>query len=524
LPYRFAILGLLLGAEVLIASLAFDGQQIAYGSRGLLGLLRGWGGWAHRWALGAAVIFAGFAFLRRLTVPDSLLGGIPRLPWLLAHLGSLAAFGGLSTAIYHGQSGSNPAVAAWTAASLSVAVTAAFTVMPPAAWLELLRRSGSLWLFAAAGSGLGCLLGWSIRFLWEPVTATTFAVVKFLLSLVLKDTIVQPERLRVGTPNFTAIVTPDCSGLEGIGLFLIFGMLWLILFRDELRFPHALTLLPVGIAALYLLNAVRITALVLIGNAGWREIAVRGFHSQAGWIAFNCVAFALLLGARRLRWILAGGAPVKSVEYPAAPYVVPFMAVLAAGILAGAVTARFEWFYGLRLVAAAAALWTFRRRYRDVDWRFGWLGLLAGLFAFGVWIAVDWMMGSAQSANGMPPELISADSGVRIAWLASRIAGGVIAVPVVEELAFRGFGLRRLIDGNFETVSWSAITGTSLVASSILFGVLHGGLWVAGILVGLVYGAVMARRGRLGESIGAHATTNALLASYVLATGRWDLW
>jgi len=232
----------------------------------------------------------------------------------------------------------------------------------------------------------------------------------------------------------------------------------------------------------------------------------------------------LLLGARRLRWILAGGAPVKSVEYPAAPYVVPFMAVLAAGILAGAVTARFEWFYGLRLVAAAAALWTFRRRYRDVDWRFGWLGLLAGLFAFGVWIAVDWMMGSAQSANGMPPELISADSGVRIAWLASRIAGGVIAVPVVEELAFRGFGLRRLIDGNFETVSWSAITGTSLVASSILFGVLHGGLWVAGILVGLVYGAVMARRGRLGESIGAHATTNALLASYVLATGRWDLW
>jgi membrane protease YdiL (CAAX protease family) len=53
---------------------------------------------------------------------------------------------------------------------------------------------------------------------------------------------------------------------------------------------------------------------------------------------------------------------------------------------------------------------------------------------------------------------------------------------------------------------------------------LHGGLWVAGILAGFIYGLVMVRRGRLGESIGAHATTNALLAVYVMLTGRWDLW
>jgi hypothetical protein len=32
------------------------------------------------------------------------------------------------------------------------------------------------------------------------------------------------------------------------------------------------------------------------------------------------------------------------------------------------------------------------------------------------------------------------------------------------------------------------------------------------------------RTNKLGESIAAHATTNALLAVYVLLFGRWQLW
>jgi hypothetical protein len=34
----------------------------------------------------------------------------------------------------------------------------------------------------------------------------------------------------------------------------------------------------------------------------------------------------------------------------------------------------------------------------------------------------------------------------------------------------------------------------------------------------------MRRRGDLGDAVLAHATTNALLAAYVLATGNWALW
>ncbi len=500
MPGRLTILALLLGSEVLIASLAFDGEQLPYGSHGLLWVLRNWGAWAHRWALGAAVLFAGFAFLKKQTVPAAFFGRFIRPGWLLAHAASLAVFGSLTIAIYGGRSSSNLIVATWAVCSLAVAVTAGYTVLPPTAWREWLRRTGSLWLLAATGSGLACWLGSLVRLLWEPVTATTFAIVKFLLSLVVEQLIVQPQAMRVGTANFTAVVSPECSGIEGIGLFLIFGALWLLLFRDELRFPHALALLPVGILALYLLNALRITALVLIGDAGWKDIAVRGFHSQAGWISFNCVAFALLLGARRIAWISAVAPPDREAagEYPAAPYLLPFLAILAAGILSGAMTAHFEWLYSLRLIAAAVALWMFRHRYHGIDWKFGWPAVMAGVVVFAVWIAVDRLMTPAPIATGMPLELAQSSAALQMAWLAARVAGAVVAVPIAEELAFRGFGLRRLIAADFEAVSWHTYTVVALGASSILFGVLHGGLWVAGIVAGLIYGLVMLRRGRLG--------------------------
>jgi exosortase/archaeosortase family protein len=68
-----------------------------------------------------------------------------------------------------------------------------------------------------------------------------------------------------------------------------------------------LILIPAGVAAIYLLNAVRVTALILIGNAGAPQIALGGFHSQAGWIAFNVVALGLSVASRRVAWFTTTG-------------------------------------------------------------------------------------------------------------------------------------------------------------------------------------------------------------------------
>jgi membrane protease YdiL (CAAX protease family) len=60
--------------------------------------------------------------------------------------------------------------------------------------------------------------------------------------------------------------------------------------------------------------------------------------------------------------------------------------------------------------------------------------------------------------------------------------------------------------------------------TAIAFGVLHGALWLPGIAAGVAYGLLLMRTGRMGEAVAAHATSNLLLAIWVLAAGQWQLW
>jgi exosortase E/protease (VPEID-CTERM system) len=363
--------------------------------------------------------------------------------------------------------------------------------------------------------------------LWQPVGRVTFGLVEGLLRVFVPGVTANPATMIIGTGNFQVEIAKECSGFEGAGLMLAFGVVWLCLFRKECRFPQALLLLPAGVVVIYLLNAVRIAGLILIGSAGAREIALGGFHSQAGWIAFNIVALGFSVAARRAPYFTMSHSRGESrdvaTENPTAPYLAPFLMILAAGMVSGAMSGRFEWLYPLRFFAAAGALWAFRHRYSKLDWRAGWFGPAIGVSVFLLWIALD-RLGGAQGANSIPQALGAASTGMRMTWIAIRVLAATVTVPIAEELAFRGFLMRRLISQDFESVPWKRFTWFSLLVSSALFGALHGGLWFAGILAGLLYSFAVIRRGRIGEAIAAHATTNALLAVYVLASGQWHLW
>ena len=113
---------------------------------------------------------------------------------------------------------------------------------------------------------------------------------------------------------------------------------------------------------------------------------------------------------------------------------------------------------------------------------------------------------------------------VRAVWIACRVLTAALLVPVTEELAFRGFLLRRFISTDFESVSFRSVTIFAVCASSVLFGVLHRERWLAGSIAGALYAYTARREGRLGEAVAAHALTNALLAAYVLVFQNWSLW
>jgi exosortase E/protease (VPEID-CTERM system) len=400
--------------------------------------------------------------------------------------------------------------------------------------LELLHASGNAWLYAAVG-GLAALylapfavpLWSSMR--WQFLTGLTFSLVKTMLSLILPVVIADRATLTIGTPSFNETIGDPCAGIEGLAMMLVFSIAWLCFSRHRIRFPHALLLIPTGLFVMYVMNAVRIVALLLIGIAGAPAVAIGGFHSQAGWISFSAVTLAFVLVCERWQW-LACAAPGISVSRdastewnPTAVYLMPLLAIMAASLVTHAASAHFEWLYPLRFLIAILVIWLLRSYYESFRWRFGWPALAVGTLVFALWIALDRFAGPSSSAP-MPRELSGASLTIRYAWIAIRVLAAVTTVPFAEELAFRGFLIRRFISADFESLPWQRFTWLAVAASSLAFGLLHGERWVAGTLAGLLYAWVMLRRGSIGEAVGAHAITNAWLAGYVLCFNRWDLW
>ena len=232
-------------------------------------------------------------------------------------------------------------------------------------------------------------------------------------------------------------IAERCSGLEGIGLLLAFCAGWLWLFRRDYYFPRALLIVPVGVLVIFLLNAVRIAAIVLIGNAGYERVAILGFHSQAGWIAFNLTAFGIAVVAHRTPWVSRVAHRDRAVRRsgaahgirvgpqnpaaggnPTAAYLMPLLAMIAAGMISHALSAGFEFLYPLRLVAALAALWIYRRSYRDADLRFTWRGPAVGSLMFGLWVAAAALLIRPESA---PAALAGLPEPLRAAWISCRV-------------------------------------------------------------------------------------------------------
>jgi exosortase E/protease (VPEID-CTERM system) len=268
----------------------------------------------------------------------------------------------------------------------------------------------------------------------------------------------------------------------------------------------------------------RIVVLVLIGMAGAPAIAVAGFHSQAGWIAFNGIALALAFTAPRIRWLRAGASEGSAAAAPASnpsvPYLLPFACILAAGMLSRAASREFEWLYPLRFFSAVAVLWFCRRAYSKLNWRPTWVGLLTGIGVFALWMALD----HGAAVHGPSGALMAQPAAVRILWIVFRALAATTTVPVAEELAFRGFLARRVVSADFQAVDFRRLSLAAVLVSSGIFGLMHGERWLAGALAGVAYALVLRRGRSMGDAVLAHATTNALIAISVLACGQWQLW
>jgi exosortase E/protease (VPEID-CTERM system) len=485
--------------------------------------------WTFYFLVTLAVSLALFAHVRgnpELLEIDAAARAVPlRWRWLVLHGVLLPALAIITSQLYRPQNQAPFVVmlGAWVLMAVAATLALLAAVAPWRLWQTGARKLGGLWLYAiAAATASAAAMQWT-RTHWAGMQHLTFEGVRLALLPFVPNVQADAATLVIDTGQFAVQITARCSGIEGMGLMLAFCVTWLLLFRKEYIFPRALVLIPAGVALIVVLNIVRIALLVLIGHAGLAPIAIYGFHSQAGWLAFNFAA-GLSVYASRYSPALNRNARREAigVENPTATYLVPFLAILAAGMLASALSAGFEALYPLRPLAAGLALYRYWPRLKRLQWRVSWRGPLAGVAAFLAWMAAAKLQGSSQTP--MPIELAAMPLALRLTWITVRAVASTTIVPLAEELAFRGFLMRRLVGADFEAVPYQTVRVAALVLSSIFFGLSHGSMWLAGIVAGLLYGVVTVRSGSLGEAVVAHATTNALLAALVLLDGRWHLW
>lgn len=534
---QYALVALLLG-ELLYLTVSFDTQTLGR-TASIWTLLAGWSSQYVRIGIAAVGVLALLVVtgLARPRWAPGIASTRVSGGWLLFHLAAFASFIWLTRRFFTNTVSVGAYPGAWTVtwvfAGATMIASWAVAAFPQRRWWVTAVENR---VVMAASLAVGTAI-WAASFvtesLWTPLARYTFSVVTWILGLVYVQTVSRPEQLVVGTPRFKVLISPECSGYEGIGLILAFLAIYLFVFRKELRFPSAFILLPIGAAVMWTLNVGRIVALIAIGTSGWPGIAAGGFHSQAGWLTFNAVALAFVALTNRAGYFRRAQrthddvvAPVHRTGTAAADSTVallaPFVAVLGAAMITGAFSAGFDWLYGVRIAAAAAVLWTCRKAYRSLTWTCSWEAGAIGLATAVMWIAT--YPTSVTQESAWPASLQSVGTGAATAWLALRFVGYVAIVPLVEELAFRVYAMRRLIRDDVDAVPVGTFSLMSFVVSSLLFGALHGALWIQGTLAGMTFAWVLYRRRSVGDAVLAHATANALIAIYVFTTGRWSVW
>jgi len=419
------------------------------------------------------------------------------------------------------------AVALVLASAAATAAVALWISAPPSWFAAVLFRSWAYPLLAVAVGALAWRTAAGAEELWGVLSDTTLRGAALLLRLVFTGVTVGPDPDLIAVRDFRVFVTPICSGADGLGLVVLLEATWIALARERLLVSRALLLIPLGMALAFGANVVRIAALLWVGGSGHVALAAGGLHSKLGWILFIGIALGTIAMAERIPWFRrasrdphaeTGGA----LPAAAAAYVAPLLAALVAALVTSIWSddALDRW-YVARVLAAAGVLWLVRRDLPSPSIALSWLPLVAAAITCVAWITV---VPSDAAAGG---RLIAALQGLgaveRWAWIVMRVIGSCLIIPVVEELAFRGFLLRWLVSPEFEGVPPRAWTWSAVLLSSLAFGALHDH-WIVGTLAGLGFAIVLLRRGRLADAILAHALTNAGIAVAVLGFGRWDLW
>jgi len=213
-----------------------------------------------------------------------------------------------------------------------------------------------------------------------------------------------------------------------------------------------------------------------------------------------------------------------------AAYTAPFLVFVALLALERALGLNPLWAYPLRLAAVLATLAALSRPLLRFRFALPAASIGIGVLVFAVWVAPDilfhyrhhWLFENSLThvAASSLPEGLRRSFG----FLAVRIAGSALVVPVIEELFWRGWLMRWVMERDWQKVPLGTYRASSFWLVALMFASEHGPYWEVGLVAGVIYNWWLVRTKSLGDCVLAHAVTNLALGIYVVAAGQWQYW
>jgi len=214
-----------------------------------------------------------------------------------------------------------------------------------------------------------------------------------------------------------------------------------------------------------------------------------------------------------------------------------------------------QWIYPLQTLVVGVLLLFFWKHYHLGPWKGSGLGVVLGALGIVFWIVpslvferlgvVDWpapnlsiplvvddapaweLLGLGPRLEGFDPSFFREHTFYYWSAVALRFLRMVVVVALIEEIFWRSFLQRYLIDSNkcfteipFGTHSWKAFFGTTLA-----FTLVHAHIdWLACLVYGSLTYWLSIRTKSLAACIVMHGVANLLLGLYTLRTEQWGFW
>jgi CAAX prenyl protease-like protein len=235
-----------------------------------------------------------------------------------------------------------------------------------------------------------------------------------------------------------------------------------------------------------------------------------------------------IAGADRLTEVATLSSPRRGGSRAWIAYCAPAILFSALTAVEGLVPRpMFPVFYSAKILAVCATILAFRAPLRDIRPIANLVvpSLLIGGFVFVVWVGIEELvpyphLGTRIGFN--PWTEISAPGGAW-AFVAVRLLGLAVLVPVMEEIFWRSFLLRYMTVPHFLEVPIGTFSRSAFWMVVGAFALAHTE-WLAAAVTGVVYALWLARTRSLFAVIVAHAATNAALGAYVLVAQDWRFW